>query len=77
MKIGNSNSRAHIRRYKFKLIEEEFRSQNGLNAPLPLTGVRINEWGIQTRHLIIAPLNQRFSGGLQPVYSSASRLTFF
>ncbi|WP_251958012.1 hypothetical protein [Nostoc commune] len=22
-------------------VEEEFRSQNGLNAPLPLTGVRI------------------------------------
>jgi hypothetical protein len=23
------------------MFEEEFRSQNGLNAPLPLTGVRI------------------------------------
>jgi hypothetical protein len=29
-------------------FEEEFRSQNGLNAPLPLTGVRINQSGIQT-----------------------------
>jgi hypothetical protein len=26
--------------------------------------------------LIIAPLNQRFSGGLKPVYSSASRTEF-
>ncbi|BDI20105.1 hypothetical protein ANSO36C_59070 [Nostoc cf. commune SO-36] len=32
------------------VVEEEFRSQNGLNAPLPLTGVRINQWGIQTHH---------------------------
>ncbi|MEA5599973.1 hypothetical protein [Nostoc sp. UHCC 0252] len=36
-------------------IEEEFRSQN--------SGVRMNEWGIQTHHSILAPLNLRFSGG--------------
>ncbi|MEA5604323.1 hypothetical protein [Nostoc sp. UHCC 0252] len=46
-----------------ELIEEEFRSQNGLNLSYPLTGVRMNEWGIQTHHSILAPLNLRFSGG--------------
>ncbi|MBD2527026.1 hypothetical protein [Nostoc sp. FACHB-133] len=44
------------------------RSQNeDARSSLPLR----YQWGIQTRHGIVAPLNQRFSGGLKPLDSDA------
>jgi hypothetical protein len=51
----------------FKFIEEEFRSQNGLNAPLPLTGVRINQSGIQTRDFLVDHQIFNLVGVLNPV----------
>ncbi|MHC0062013.1 hypothetical protein ACWATR_03675 [Nostoc sp. UIC 10890] len=41
------------------MIEEEFRSQNGLNAPLSLTGVRIKTRRSMTR------FPQRYQSGIQ------------
>ncbi|QMS92466.1 hypothetical protein HUN01_34550 [Nostoc edaphicum CCNP1411] len=39
--------------HHLQCLEEGFRSQNGLNAPLPLTGVRINQSGIQTCDFLV------------------------
>ncbi|WP_169220503.1 hypothetical protein [Brasilonema sp. UFV-L1] len=53
-------------------IEEEVRIQNpGAEPPAAPPPVRINQWGIQTRHLEALP-NFQFGRGLKPTYSSAS-----
>ncbi|ODH03183.1 hypothetical protein A4S05_20490 [Nostoc sp. KVJ20] len=38
---------------EFRIQESEFRSQNGLNAPLPLTGVRNKSIASYTTHALI------------------------
>ncbi|MBD2527213.1 hypothetical protein [Nostoc sp. FACHB-133] len=54
-------------------VEEEFRSQNGLNAPLPLTGVRINQSGIQTGAGLVDHQIYDLVGVLNPIIQTLLR----
>jgi hypothetical protein len=46
-------------------LEEEFRSQNGLNAPLPLTGVRIKTLVRPWRAVGKTRFPRRYQWGIQ------------
>jgi hypothetical protein len=54
-------------------IEEESRSQNGLNAPLPLTGVRIKSVGDSDPPLIVDHQIYDLVGVLNPFIQTLYR----